>query len=96
MWRTINLEEISSGIIIIAMCAIVLLIGAMKRKSTIIINTILRAVMGSIAIYFINMALIWQGIGIVIGINLATVTTTAILGLPGIIMLYGINIFKLF
>lgn len=90
------MEGYSSGFIIIAMCGLVLLIGAMRRKSEIIINVMLRGVLGTIAIYFINMVLLWQGIGIAIGINVVTVATTAVLGLPGMILLYGINIFRIF
>lgn len=79
------------GVIIIA---IVLLFIAIKRKSVIIINFVLRGVLGTIAIYLINQTLLWQGMQFSIGINPLTVLTSAGLGFPGILLLYGIKIYS--
>ena len=79
------------GVIIIA---IVLLFIAIKRKSVIIINFVLRGVLGTIAIYLINQTLLWQGMEFSIGINPLTVLTSAGLGFPGILLLYGIKIYS--
>lgn len=79
---------------IIFVCVLVLLIGAFGRKIEWIINFVLRAVMGTIGIYFLNNFLIVRDISVVVGINPMTVLTSGILGFPGLVVLYGINFFK--
>lgn len=90
------MEDYSGGIIIIAMCGLVLLIGGLRKKNIIIINFILRGVMGILAIYGINMFLVWKETGLEIGINYLTIGITTLLGIPGILLLYGVNLFELF
>lgn len=85
----------TSAIIIVIACVVVLLIGVIRRKSEILINFVLRAVMGTIAIYFINQLLAYQQLNMGIGINPLTVLTSGSLGFPGLILLYGINLYKL-
>lgn len=82
-------------ILIVAACASVLLIGAMRRKSEWLLNFILRGVLGTIAIYFINTALVSVGIDLGVGINPVTVLTSGILGFPGVLALYGLGIYRL-
>ena len=72
---------------IIGVCLIVLLIGAMGRKVEWVVNFILRAVMGTVGIYFMNYLLAAKQISIAVGINP--------LGFPGIAVLYGIHFFKM-
>lgn len=60
-----------------------------------IINFVMRGSLGTIAIYFINMALERMGISAGVGINAATVLTSGILGFPGLLALYGIGFYKL-
>lgn len=60
-----------------------------------LINLVMRGILGTIAIYFINSALNKMGISLGVGINAATVLTTGILGFPGLLVLYGIGIYKL-
>lgn len=85
-----------TGIIIIAgMCVIVLAIVAFSRKAEFVINFILRAVSGAIGIYFVNQILAWQGIAAGVGINALTVLTSGVLGFPGLVLLYGINVYKI-
>ena len=79
---------------IIFVCVLVLLIGAFGRKIEWIINFVLRAVMGTIGIYFLNNFLIIRDISVTVGINPMTVLTSGILGFPGLVVLYGINFFK--
>lgn len=45
--------------------------------------------------FLFNGFLASQGLSIAIGINLITVLTSGILGFPGLLMLYGINLYKL-
>lgn len=60
-----------------------------------VLNFVMRAVLGTIAIYFINTALEKVGISLGVGINAATVLTSGILGFPGLLALYGIGFYKL-
>lgn len=59
-----------------------------------LLNTILRGILGIIAMYFVNGALERAGISLGVGINGATVLTSGILGIPGLAALYGIGIYK--
>lgn len=88
------MEKFGGIAAILAVCALVLIIGAMGRKIEWLINFVLRAVMGTIGIYFLNGLLMAQNISAVVGINPMTFLTSGILGFPGLIVLYGINFFK--
>ena len=88
------MERLSGMAVILSVCVIVLLIGAFGRKIEWIINFILRAVMGTIGIYFVNSFLSARQISVAVGINPITVLTSGILGFPGLAVLYGINFFK--
>lgn len=88
------MEKFGGIAAILVVCILVLLIGAMGRKIEWIINFILRAVMGTICIYFLNAFLIARDISVVVGINPVTFLTSGILGFPGLVVLYGINFFK--
>ncbi len=90
------MEQFNSGtIVIIAACAVVLIVGAVKRKTEWMLNVLMRGILGTIAIYFINDALLGFGIPVEIGINPVTVLTSGILGFPGLVALYGIGIYRI-
>ncbi|MCD7725232.1 MAG: pro-sigmaK processing inhibitor BofA family protein [Clostridiales bacterium] len=89
------MENIGGMAAIMGVCVIVLLIGAMGRKVEWLVNFILRAVMGVVGIYFANYFCSIQNISAAVGINPLTVLTSGFLGFPGIIVLYGINFFKM-
>ena len=59
-----------------------------------VINFVMRCVLGSIAMYFVNSLLAQMGISVNVGINAATVLTSGFLGFPGLLALYGIGIYK--
>lgn len=59
-----------------------------------IINFVMRCVLGTIAMYFINTILAGAQISLNVGINAVTVLTSGFLGIPGLLMLYGIGIYK--
>lgn len=80
---------------IVGMCVIVLSIVAFRKRAEILINFIFRAVLGSLAIYFINQVLDWQQVDIMVGLNPVTILTSGSLGVPGVFLLYGINLCKL-
>lgn len=90
------MENFSSGTaIIIAACMAVLIVGAVRRKTEWMLNVLMRGILGTIAIYFINDALLGMGIPIEVGINPVTVLTSGFLGFPGLVVLYGIHFFKM-
>ncbi len=89
------MDNYMGAIMIAASCVLVLLIGAFRKKKEWIINFILRAVVGTAAAFFVNGFLVSQGLSIAIGINPITVLTSGILGFPGLVMLYGINLYTL-
>lgn len=60
-----------------------------------VINLVMRSILGTIAIYFVNAALEKAGISLGVGINAVTVLTSGILGFPGLAVLYGIGIYKI-
>lgn len=63
----------------------------MKEKGVeIIVNFIVRAVIGVAVIFFVNQFLDSQKIPVAVGVNLLSFLTSGILGLPGVALLYGI------
>ena len=88
------MERFGGMAAILFVCVFVLVVGAFGRKIEWLVNFVLRAVMGTVGIYFANAFLLTQNIGISVGINPMTVLTSGILGFPGVIVLYGINFFK--
>ena len=81
-------------ILIVAVCAGVLLLGAMKRHAEWLLNFVLRTVLGCIAIFLLNMLLKKLGYGEGVALNLITVLTSGILGFPGVCLLFGIYFYK--
>lgn len=69
------------GIIMIGgACGLVLLIAAMRSKTELLLNFILRCVLGTLAIYFINAFLDAQGFPGHVGIGAASVIVCGTLG----------------
>jgi len=61
-----------------------------------LLNFIMRGILGTIAMFFINAALARAGISLGVGINVVTVLTSAILGFPGLAALYGVGLYRFF
>ena len=78
---------------IVAILAIVLFIGVFKNRAEWIINLILRGISGMLMIYFLNFLFEKQYPAMEMGYNLVTFLTSAILGFPGVAMLFGINFY---
>ena len=55
------------------------------------VNFVARAVVGAVLIYFVNQFLISKGIVTNVGINPITMATSGTLGVPGVVLLYGIT-----
>ena len=60
-----------------------------------LLNILMRGILGTIAMYFINTTLHNMGLSLGVGINAVTVLTSGILGFPGLLALYGIGIYRL-
>lgn len=58
-----------------------------------LVNLLMRAILGILAIHFINLGLNLIGISLGVGINLFTVGLLAVLGMPGLLVLYGFGIY---
>ena len=65
----------------------------MEERPGIIINFIVRALLGVMIIFLVNEFLISKGIDAKVGINLINFTVSGIFGLPGVILLYGIGLY---
>lgn len=88
--------ENETGILLIAAaCGLVLLIGAMRGKMEWLLNVVLRSILGTVAMYFVNSVLATMGISLGVGINAVTILTSGILGLPGLVALYGLGVYRL-
>ena len=74
---------------LIAVAALLLLISFLGKKAEWLLNFALRG------IYFINMGVTFLGFTSVVGINAVSILTTGILGIPGIVMLYGLSIYEI-
>lgn len=85
--------QIESGLIVIGMLFAVIFIGVVRRKAEWIINFVLRMILGTIIIYFVNNAFRHYGINISVAINPISILVSGFLGIPGIAVLYGINFY---
>lgn len=80
---------------LIGVAVLLLLISFFGKKAEWLLNFALRGIMGTIAIYFINMGVAFLGFPVAVGINAASILTTGFLGIPGIVMLYGLSIYEI-
>ena len=80
---------------LIGAAVLLLILSFFARKAEWLINFVLRSIMGTIAIYFINIGVTFLGFTTVVGINAVSILTTGILGIPGIVMLYGLSIYEI-
>ncbi len=84
----------SQGFIaIVIVCLVVLLIANFRKKSNLILMLVQRGVLGFISIAILNKLFAYLSIELFVGINAWTLLTSAILGIPGVCMLYCINLF---
>ena len=60
-----------------------------------IASFLLRAFVGAVLIYFVNQFLVSNGVTTNVGINPITMVTSGTLGVPGVVLLYGITFSKM-
>ncbi len=61
----------------------------MKNKKQILVNFMVRAILGMLIIFCANQIFIQQEVPIKVGFNVVTFLVSGTLGLPGVAMLYG-------
>lgn len=89
------MEQYTGIALIVLACIVVLLIGTMRKKLEWLLNMAMRSILGVIAIYFVNTVLAAMGITLGVGINEITILTSGILGIPGLLALYGLGIYRM-
>ena len=63
-------------------------------RTQVLVNFVVRAVIGTALIFFVNQFLNARGIDIRVGMNPVTVVTSCVLGTPGVALLYGISFYR--
>lgn len=85
--------ELGNGVFMIgAACGLVLLITAMRSRTELLLNFILRGVLGMLGIFFVNTFLASVGLSWHVGITAFSAVVSGALGIPGVLLLYGIDI----
>ncbi|HHT89001.1 MAG TPA: Pro-sigmaK processing inhibitor BofA [Clostridiales bacterium] len=79
--------------IIIAACLIFIGACIVRKRSDIVIDFFLRAFVGTAGIYLLDFLLSISGYQIAVGVNVFTVLSNGLLGLPGFILLYGLALY---
>jgi len=83
--------SMGQGMLMVVVIALLVLgIIVFKKHTEWLLNFLIRGVFGVIVIYFVNEALFAFGLETAVGINGVSLLTSAALGMPGIILLYGV------
>lgn len=93
VWKKRNCD-MTSLIMILGGIGFLLFCGSRSKKEW-LLNVVMRCILGTIQIYFVNVFLASLDISVGVGINSFTVLTCAILGFPGVVGLYCIGIYQM-
>lgn len=88
------MEQYTDLIILFSGITVVFLVALFSKKSSVFITFLLRGIICALVIYFANMGFEKAGLSIAVALNSASLLTSAILGFPGLLLLYGIKIYK--
>ena len=99
--ETIDLGDIMSTenmilIGIIIACIVFIVVCLVRRRPDLIVDFGLRACFGTAGIYLLDFLLRSNGYDINVGVNLASILTNGLLGLPGFLLLYGLATYYTF
>lgn len=83
-------SEVIGAAVMIGVCILVCLISSMKRKMSFLAGFFIRGGVGTGVIFLVNYLLKLGGISLAVGIGPVSVLTSAILGIPGVALLYGV------
>lgn len=89
------MADLTSYGLMAGVCALVLLIALLKRRAQILLNFLVRMVLGVVCITFMNELFASQGITLAVGINPLSLLTSGTLGISGVSLLYAISAFRL-
>ncbi|MBO5069985.1 MAG: pro-sigmaK processing inhibitor BofA family protein [Roseburia sp.] len=84
------MDHVISFVAVGGACGLVLLIALLKQRAQILLNFLVRLVLGVICIFFVNDFLAAQGIDVAVGINPVSLLTSGTLGFSGVALLYAI------
>lgn len=82
-------------LVMVGICALVLGIGFLRRKAEILLNFLVRSMLGAMGIYAMNMILTELGIPGAVGLNPLSILTVGSLGTGGFGLLYGILFYNM-
>ena len=77
---------------IAVVCLVILFLGNSKKKSNAAVSFIQRGIVGFLLILGLNKLFAALSLSCFVGLNLWTLLTSAILGIPGVCMLYCISL----
>ena len=66
-----------------------------KQKGSRMMRLAVRGLTGILTVYGINLFLGGQGVAVAVGLNAITFLTSAVLGFPGVALLYGILFYQI-
>jgi len=89
------MDSMSVFFIMVGICALVLLIGLLKRRAAVLLNFIVRIIVGCVAIVITNQFLQNHGIPVAAGLNPLNILTVGTLGSGGFALIYGILLYGL-
>lgn len=84
-----HMESIILAVIIV-ICLVLNIVCVAKKRPDLIVDFLLRACVGTAAIYLFDFLLAIVGYQIRVGVNEFTILSNGLLGLPGFILLYGL------
>lgn len=88
------MEQYTDLIILFSGITVVFFLALFMKKASVFMAFMGRGILGGLIIYFANMGFQKTGFSIAVGLNSASLLTSAILGFPGLLLLYGIKIYK--
>lgn len=73
----------------------VVVIAVLKSRANMVFRFLVQAVLGGILIYGMNLFFLSQNIASIIALNPLTVLTCGFLGIPGFLLLFGVQILSM-
>ncbi len=78
---------------IIIVCMAVLLLANLRKKNNVMLGFVQRGIIGFLAIVGLDRLFLTLSLPVFVGVNIWTVLTSAILGIPGVCMLFCVSLF---
>lgn len=81
---------------VIVACVIFIAVCIIRRRPDLIVDFGLRAAIGTLGIYLLDLIFKSKGYDVRVGINAVSVVTNGLLGLPGFLLLYALAVYYTF